>query len=223
MEHWEGVYGRKTATEVSWYTLHLEQSLRLIREVASPMAEIIDIGGGASTLVDDLLSAGYERLTVLDISRVALDVAKTRLGEKAGLVTWIHADITCATLPEKRYDVWHDRAVFHFLNQESDRHAYVRALRQSVRDGGLVIIAAFSLGGPTKCSGLEVVRYDAEGLQDELGADFSLTRTLRESHLTPAGKQQEFVFCRFQRTAGADPACDDRRDVLKALVDTGRR
>ena len=198
-EHWQGVYLTKQPTEVSWYTAHLEESLRLLREVASPTARVIDVGAGASTLVDDLLALGYRDVTVLDVSNAALDVSRTRLGERAALVEWLAADVTTVDLGENRYDVWHDRAVFHFLTDASNRRAYVERLRRSVVPGGRVILATFSLEGPTKCSGLDVVRYDAESLSRELGDGFALTTSFTTVHRTPAEREQSFVFCRFEK------------------------
>jgi 2-polyprenyl-3-methyl-5-hydroxy-6-metoxy-1,4-benzoquinol methylase len=198
-EHWENVYRTKQPTEMSWYSPHLQDSLRLIREVAPPASRIIDVGGGASTLVDDLLDAGYAKLTVLDISEAALDSARARLKDRATSVTWRCADVTAERLPGVTYDVWHDRAVFHFLTDESDRRAYVRTLRRALSPSGHVVIGTFALNGPERCSGLDVVRYDAIGLQRELGEDFVLTASEEPVHVTPAGKEQRFVLCRFER------------------------
>ena len=194
--HWEKVYRTKRPTEVSWYRPHLDISLQLIGEAAPTWdAKIIDVGGGESTLVDDLLARGYRNVSVLDISSTALDDAKKRLGTRSDTVTWFCGDITTTALPPHYFDVWHDRAVFHFLTDAADRVAYVRQVVHSVKPGGHVIVAAFGPEGPTKCSGLDVVRYDAESLHDEFGANFQLVKHLAELHRTPAGSIQQFTYC----------------------------
>ncbi len=200
-EHWEHVWGTHPPEGVSWYAPHLAESIRLLREVAAPRHSVIDVGGGASTLVDDLLDAGFSHVTVLDISEGALAIARARLGARAAGVTWIHADVTSATLPADAYDVWHDRAVFHFLTEQADRDAYVATLERSLKVGGSAIIGTFALHGPARCSGLDVVRYDASGIQRALGPRFSLTAAAEQTHLTPAGRPQEFIICRLQRNA----------------------
>ena len=194
--HWEQVYRSKTPDAVSWYRPHLEKSLVLIRRSASDLsAAIIDVGGGESTLVDDLLADGYRDVTVLDISPTAIETAGKRLGSNADHVIWLAADITEVDLPEHRYDVWHDRAVFHFLTEPGQRAAYVRQVARSVKPGGHVIVAAFGPDGPLQCSGLDVVRYAPEALHAEFGPRFRLLRHEAEVHHTPAGKAQEFVYC----------------------------
>jgi 2-polyprenyl-3-methyl-5-hydroxy-6-metoxy-1,4-benzoquinol methylase len=204
MQHWEHVYATKKPTEVSWYRQHLDTSLRLI-EKANPdrSARIIDVGGGESTLVDDLLTLGCRDVTVLDLSETAIQVAKERLGPGAGRVKWLHGDVTNYALEPNTFDVWHDRAVFHFLTRGSDRLAYVRQVARSVRLGGHVIVATFGPEGPTQCSGLDVVRYDPERLHDTFGARFQLLEHLTESHQTPAGKTQQFIYCYCKLTPGA--------------------
>ena len=195
-EHWEKLYTTKAATEVSWFQEHAQLSLKLIREAAIPTsASIIDVGGGASTLVDDLLAHGYEHVTVLDLSGAALAAAKARLGSRASQVQWVEADVLEAELPAHAYDVWHDRAVFHFLTTEEERQAYVRKVLLAVKPGGLVIAATFAEDGPTRCSGLPVMRYSAEELHAEFGAPFQLLGHERESHYTPGGNEQKFVYC----------------------------
>ncbi|HEX6386452.1 MAG TPA: class I SAM-dependent methyltransferase, partial [Anaerolineae bacterium] len=157
-------------TKVSWYQEHPQLSLHFIQRTGVDLARrIIDVGGGASTLVDELLAHGFRRVTVLDISPAALRVAQQRLGKRAAAVTWREADVTRTTLPARTYDVWHDRAVFHFLTDAEDRRRYVEAVQHAVRPGGHVIVATSSLDGPTHCSGLEVVRYDSQGLHQEFG------------------------------------------------------
>jgi SAM-dependent methyltransferase len=198
-EHWEKVWGTHPPDGVSWYAPHLAESLRLILEVIPPGGRVIDIGGGASTLVDDLLDAGVSGITVLDISDAALDVARARLGARAHGVTWLHADITTAALPSDAYDIWHDRAVFHFLTEQADRDAYVAALERSLKPGGSAIIGTFGLHGPPRCSGLDVVRYDASGIQRALGAKFELTAAAEQTHVTPDGHAQEFIICCLRR------------------------
>ncbi len=194
--HWDHVYQTKPADAVSWYRPHLDKSLELIRHVASDLsAAIIDVGGGESTLVDDLLAAGYRDVTVLDISATAIEVAKQRLGSNAERVTWLAADITEAELPEHRYAVWHDRAVFHFLTDAQQRAAYVRQVARAVKPGGHVIVATFGPEGPQKCSGLDVMRYDADALHDEFGTAFQLVESTTELHATPFGTTQQFVYC----------------------------
>jgi ubiquinone/menaquinone biosynthesis C-methylase UbiE len=195
-DHWEKVYATKAATEVSWFQPHAQLSLKLIHDAGVPAsAAIIDVGGGASTLVDDLLAEGYEAVTVLDLSSSALAAAKTRLGGRASQVQWIEANALEAGLPAHAYDVWHDRAVFHFLTAEQDRRAYVQAVLRAVKPGGLVIVATFAQDGPTQCSGLPVMRYGAHELHAEFGEPFVLLGHERESHHTPAGNEQKFVYC----------------------------
>jgi SAM-dependent methyltransferase len=194
--HWDKIYQKKAPNEVSWYRPHLEASLSLIEQTATgPSASIIDVGAGESTLVDDLLSRGYSDLTVLDISQSAIAVSKERLGDAAERVRWLVADITQTALEPAAYDVWHDRAVFHFLTSESDREAYVRSVVHSVKRGGHVIISAFGPEGPTHCSGLEVVRYDADSLHAEFGKNFRLVSSSRQMHETPFGTTQQFLYC----------------------------
>lgn len=194
--HWEEIYHTKDSTQVSWYQLHPRLSLQYIQNTGiGKNGRIIDVGGGASTLVDDLLGAGFQHISVLDVSATALQVARQRLGARANDVNWIEADITQADLPEQFYDVWHDRAVFHFLTKVEDRQKYVETVRRSVKQGGHVIVATFALDGPDKCSGLEVVRYNPENLHDEFGAGFELTDSARETHHTPFGTDQKFIYC----------------------------
>jgi ubiquinone/menaquinone biosynthesis C-methylase UbiE len=194
--HWEHIYSTRAADAVSWYQPHATRSLDLIRSVAPGSgARIIDVGGGASTLVDDLLAGGMSALTVLDISAAALQVAQRRLGQQAQRVRWIAADITKVELDEAAYDVWHDRAVFHFLTDPADRAAYVAQVRRAVRRGGHVIVAAFGPDGPEKCSGLPVVRYGPGQLHAQFGGQFELLDQVVEEHRTPAGTVQQFVYC----------------------------
>jgi 2-polyprenyl-3-methyl-5-hydroxy-6-metoxy-1,4-benzoquinol methylase len=194
--HWEGIYKTKAPDQVSWYRPHLEKSLALIERAAGERsASIIDIGGGESTLVDDLLARGYENISVLDVSQTAIDVTRTRLKEAAARVRWIVGDVTKVQLDAKAYDVWHDRAVFHFLTSNEQRAAYVERVAHAVRSGGHVIVGTFGPEGPTKCSGLEVVRYDAESLHDEFGTRFRLVESSKELHETPFGARQQFLYC----------------------------
>jgi SAM-dependent methyltransferase len=194
--HWEEVYRTKSPDQVSWYRPHLDTSLRLIAGAAPDKSSaVIDVGGGEATLVDDLLAQGYADVSVLDISEAAIEVAKGRLGEDAKAVNWIVGDITNCDLPPNRYDVWHDRAVFHFLTGARQRAAYVRQVARAVKPGGHVIVATFGPEGPEKCSGLDVVRYDSDGLHGEFGARFELLEHLTEVHETPWGSPQQFIYC----------------------------
>ena len=201
-EHWETVYTTKATDEVSWFQPHAQLSLDLIKAAATDKnAGIIDVGGGASTLVDDLLAEGYRDLTVLDLSAAALQAARRRLGAQESLVRWIEADITEVDLPGKRYDVWHDRAVFHFLTTQKQRDAYVRTVFNAVKPGGHVIVATFAEDGPLQCSGLPVMRYDADSLAATLGPGFTLLHSRRHDHVTPAGVIQHFRFSAFRCAA----------------------
>jgi SAM-dependent methyltransferase len=194
-DHWNTVYVTKAPDAVSWYSPHLQTSLQIIKRVAPKYPAIIDVGGGESTLVDDLLAEGYRYLTVLDISAEAINVCKKRFGALADYVTWRVDDITKADLPRSYYDVWHDRAVFHFLTNEQDRRAYVERVAYSMKPGGHVIVATFGPDGPTKCSGLDVMRYDGDSLHAQFGTHFRLLRSLTEVHKTPWGADQQFVYC----------------------------
>jgi ubiquinone/menaquinone biosynthesis C-methylase UbiE len=196
VSHWDRVYSSRSPDAVSWYQPHATLSLELIKAVGAVAAtRIIDVGGGASTLVDDLLAGGIGQLTVLDISAGALRVARERLGEAASRVNWIAGDITQVALETGAYDIWHDRAVFHFLTDAADRAAYVARVRRAVRPGGHVIVAAFGPEGPAECSGLPVVRYEPGALHAEFGRRFELLEHLTEQHRTPAGTVQQFVYC----------------------------
>jgi SAM-dependent methyltransferase len=197
--HWETVYSTKAETGVSWYQDEPRLSLELIGTVAPAKGgRIIDVGGGASVLVDRLLDRPFERIAVLDISETALDKAKARLGERAERARWVVADVTEA--PELgAFDVWHDRAVFHFLTAPADRRSYVELARKTVPEGGHLVIATFADDGPLQCSNLDVCRYNARSLASELGEDFSLVREARETHKTPWDSSQAFFYGVFRR------------------------
>ncbi len=198
-EHWQDVYAHKRDDEVSWYQARPATSLELIaRTGAGPGARIVDVGGGASRLVDALLDAGYARVAVLDVADGALDRARARLGARAARVAWIAADVR-TWVPDGPFDVWHDRAAFHFLVRAEDRDAYRTTLLRAVRGGGHVIVATFASDGPERCSGLPVMRWDPDALAAELGPSFRLVESLREDHVTPAGKVQRFQFSRLVR------------------------
>lgn len=197
--HWENVYQHKSPDEVSWYQQTPTLSIELITSCSlSKEAEIIDVGGGASTLVDQLLEDGYQHLTVLDLSATALELSKQRLANKANSVEWYVDDITEFKAP-KRYDVWHDRAVFHFLTDNHEREKYKAVLNESVKSGGYVIVAAFAIGGATKCSGLDVEQYDTPKLERELGENFTLIKQCNENHITPSGNIQLFGYHLFRK------------------------
>lgn len=195
--HWEKIYSEKAPDTVSWYRPHLETSIELIGRGAHDVsASIIDVGGGESTLVDDLLARGFQNVSVLDVSQTAVDVTKRRLGAAASeSVHWLVGDITTIKLEPCTYDVWHDRAVFHFLTSSDERIAYVGQVARAVKTGGHVIICTFGPEGPTKCSGLEVIRYDAESLHKEFGIRFDLLGSSKELHQTPFGTVQQFLYC----------------------------
>ncbi len=194
--HWEKVYRTRQSDSVSWFQEHADLSLRMIHNTGlGKGAAIIDVGGGASTLVDDLVAEGYTDLTVLDLSSTAIAVAKQRLGRHADAIHWMEGDITRAEFQIHRFDIWHDRAVFHFLTDPKDRHAYVERVMKAVKPGGHVIVATFAEDGPDKCSGLSVMRYKPETLHDEFGDSFLLVEHEREAHHTPSGEIQPFVYC----------------------------
>jgi len=197
--HWETVYATKGENQVSWFQESPAISLDLIKATqATKDAAIIDIGGGASRLADALLHEGYRSIAVLDLSAHALEAAKTRIGASSDKIEWIVADVTSWT-PARTYDVWHDRAAFHFLTAPSDRAAYRDRLRRAVIAGGHVIIGTFALDGPEKCSGLPVQRYDGDSLAAELGPEFEPLDTRHDIHHTPWGSKRAFQFSRFRR------------------------
>ena len=197
--HWDGIYGNKAEDAVSWYQRTPEPSLTLLRLAgAMPASAIIDIGGGASHLVDALLELGFADVSVLDLSQSALDADKARLGAAAGDVGWICADVT-EWRPARRYDVWHDRAAFHFLTDPNDQAAYADRLADALAPGGHAIIGTFAPDGPERCSGLPIVRHDAASLSLVLGERFELIDTLRHEHRTPWDSVQQFQFSSFRR------------------------
>jgi SAM-dependent methyltransferase len=197
--HWENVYGTKGENEVSWFQENPAPSLDLIAATGIPVvAEIIDIGGGASRLIDGLIVRGFRHLTVLDLSGAALGVAKDRIGAAGATVQWVVADVT-KWEPTQTYDLWHDRAAFHFLTEDRDRAAYVARLERSLKVGGYAIIATFALDGPERCSGLPVMRYDSVSLGQILGRTYQLVDTRRHVHATPWGTEQSFQFSVFRR------------------------
>lgn len=197
--HWDYLYQAKGAEHVSWYQRRPALALALI--AASGIAKdagVIDVGGGASTLVDFLLDDGYTRLAVLDLSGIAIRCARARLGVRAAEVEWFEADVTSFE-PPHRFGLWHDRAVFHFLTESADRQAYLATLRRALQPGGAVVIATFALDGPSKCSGLDVVRYDEQSILAEFGADFRLHEVRRETHVTPQQSEQRFIYFRLEQ------------------------
>jgi 2-polyprenyl-3-methyl-5-hydroxy-6-metoxy-1,4-benzoquinol methylase len=195
-EHWEKVYQTKSADAVSWFQEYATRSLEIIRSVGTSLnANIIDVGGGASTLVDDLLNNGFQHVSVLDLSASALEVARKRLGSSDNSVTWIAGDIREVNLPEQTFDIWHDRAVFHFLTDPADRAAYVQQVMKLVKPGGHVIVATFAPNGPEQCSGLPVARYAPDQLHGEFGPAFELLEHASDEHKTPWGSVQHFVYC----------------------------
>ena len=198
--HWEQLYGAKPSASLSWFQEQPIRSLELILDSgATTESAIIDVGGGDSTLVDALLDRGFGRLTVLDISGAALARARKRLGARGEHVTWLEADMRNAELPRHGYQLWHDRAAFHFLLSAEDRRRYVDTLRHALAPGGTLVIATFAADGPTRCSALDVARYSADTLLAELGADFELVRAFEDSHRTPANAEQHFTFAAFRR------------------------
>lgn len=204
--HWERVYETKAADSVSWFQPTAARSLAMIMDVVPDrQAPIIDVGGGASVLVDDLLRVGYRDITVLDLAGSALAVARARLGAAAADVHWLEGDVRTVPLPAAHFAVWHDRAVFHFLTDAADRAAYVTQVQRAVRPGGFVLVATFAEEGPTKCSGLPVARYSPDALHQEFGDAFEMISSQRETHSTPTGSQQEFIYC-LCRWSGTQPS-----------------
>lgn len=197
-EHWEQVYRTKGALDVSWYQARPELSLDLIAAVSRKDSALLDVGGGTSVLVDCLLDAGYSRIGVLDISGTALANTRARLGTRSTKVEWFEADVTRFE-PPHRFDIWHDRAVFHFFTTADDRSRYVSTLRRTLAPGGHIIIATFAFDGPAKCSGLNVMRYDEQAIVAELGSEFQLRNVRRETHATPWQTEQKFLYFSFNR------------------------
>lgn len=198
-EHWNAVYIEKATDEVSWFQAKPITSLRLLKQWASPSGSVLDVSAGASTLVDSLLDAGWNDVTILDLSQEALNKVGDRLGEHAVAVSFIVTDV-CSWQPQRTYDAWHDRAVFHFLVQATDRDRYVALATESVTPGGVVVLGTFATNGPTHCSGLPTARYDAEGLANAFGSRFILEHAEREEHTTPTGSVQPFTWVVLRRT-----------------------
>lgn len=211
-EHWNQVYAQKADADLSWYQAEATLSLTIVKRLALPKnAAIIDIGGGGpSALASELLDCGFTCLSVLDVSGAALRRCRQRLGDRANQVTWLEVDVT-GFVPPQQYDLWHDRAVFHFLTEPKDQQTYVATLHRGLKPGGHAIIATFAPDGPPSCSGLDVVRWEPQALAEALGREFSLTESFRETHQTPWGKPQAFVYCLFRRAGTPEPAEGKRR------------
>ena len=202
VKHWDEIYSTKSSQQVGWYTPHLETSIKWITELNLATEDpVIDVGGGVSTLVDDLLIAGYKELTVLDLSESAISLTRKRLGTLSSSVTWVKGDVTKVELPSQHFKLWHDRAVFHFLIDKEQQKRYKDALLDALKVDGYFIIGTFSLEGPPQCSGLPVQRYTSEILCSTFGKEFQLKRHQHEIHRTPSGVEQAYVYCLFQRTA----------------------
>ena len=201
-KHWNQIYSSRPANNVGWYKPHLEIPLAWIQSLdLGPQEPIIDVGGGASTLVDDLLAKGHKNLTVLDLSSSAIQITRKRLGNASGSVTWIVGDVTEVELPYQYYQLWHDRAVFHFLTDPESQQQYKETLIGSLKAGGNFIIGSFTPEAPPQCSGLPVKRYDADLLVQMFGDKFELKQHRNEMHTTPGGVKQSYIYCLFQRTA----------------------
>lgn len=197
-EHWEKIYSEKLPQEVSWYQSEPTISLQIIENIGDRNSRIIDVGAGESVLVDNLIDLGYLNISVLDISAKAIDLVKQRLKEKAKNIEWYEQDIT-QFIPLHTYDIWHDRAVFHFLTNQESRNAYIDVVKNSTKKESYVIIATFSKDGPQKCSGLDIVQYDDSTIQKEFGNQFELLASQTEKHMTPAGNEQQFIYFLFRR------------------------
>ncbi|MGH7668791.1 MAG: class I SAM-dependent methyltransferase [Gemmatimonadaceae bacterium] len=207
--HWERLYRTTGPDQLSWFQAEARLSRQLIeRALPDREGRLVDVGAGASTLIDGLLAAGYRAVTVVDVSSRALELAQQRLGPVAGTVHWEHADVLMHAFPPASFDFWHDRAVFHFLTSADERARYVAQVRGAVRVGGLVLVATFAEDGPTRCSGLDVARYSPAQLHGEFGPEFRLLESHRELHTTPAGREQAFTYClcRFEPAAGSREA-----------------
>lgn len=214
-QHWETVYRTNRATDLNWYERDARASFELIRKFApSTDAVIFDIGGGTSTLVDALVAGGYQRVTVLDLSGTALDQARQRLGPAADNVTWLAQDLFLAEFPRAWIDVWHDRAFFHLLTEASERRLYLAQLRHAMRTGGHVIVAGSAAGGPATCGGAPVVHYTPESLLRELGSGFELVTNSIETHVTPDGDREPYLYCVFRVTAKSKDAVPARTGPL---------
>lgn len=212
-EHWENVYRTRPAARLGWHTAHLERSLAWIRELdLPPEAPILDVGSGVSTLVDDLLAAGYRDLTLVDIAAEALAATRRRLGHAAGAVHWLCGDITALDLPRSHFALWHDRAVFHFLVESEARERYLDRLRHALQPGGRLIIGVFAPEAPPRCSGLPVERYTVEKLATTFGGAFRLERQQKELHVTPGGVEQMYLYAQF-RYLGAEKSRTDTEDA----------
>lgn len=198
-EHWEKIYSEKLPEEVSWFQSEPTISLQIITNISDHDSSIIDVGAGESVLVDYLINLGYLNISVLDISGKAIDHVKKRLQEKAKNIVWYEKDIT-QFIPSRTYDIWHDRAVFHFLTNQESRISYLQVIKNATKKGSYVIIASFSKDGPMKCSGLDIVQYDDSTIQDEFGDQFLLLASQTEIHITPTGNEQRFIYFLFQRT-----------------------
>jgi SAM-dependent methyltransferase len=202
LAHWQHVYGSRAPTGLSWYQGTPALSLELIRHCHLEADDaIIDVGGGASMLVDCLVHNGFSRVAVLDVSGTALAISRSRIGEQSAGIEWIESDIT-AFEPAHDFRLWHDRALFHFLTEPADRRRYIEVLKRTLSPGGHLILASFAVGGPERCSGLPIVQYDGPKLLAELGDEFDLVEQRRENHVTPAGKAQQFAWFRCTREPG---------------------
>ncbi|WP_106225063.1 class I SAM-dependent methyltransferase [Legionella pneumophila] len=197
-QHWEGIYAEKSPENVSWFQKEPTLSIKFIQKFSDNKSRIIDVGGGTSSFVDHLLGLGYSHVAVLDISGKAIEHVKKRLADEASQVEWYVNDIAQFT-PSHTYDIWHDRAVFHFLIDEKSRKSYLNVLKNTIKSGGYVIIASFAKEGPQKCSGLDIVQYDTPSIQKEFGDEFILLESQPEIHLTPGGNEQRFIYFIFQR------------------------
>ena len=197
--HWEQVYATKDREQVSWFRPHLERSLELIERAAPDRAaSILDVGAGQSTLLDDLLTLGYGNITVLEISPTAMEVLKERVGQAGRAIQWICGDVTEAVLPETSFDLWHDRALFHFLTEAEQRRAYVKRVKRALKPGGSLIVSTFGPSGPERCNGLAAMRYDASSLGSEFGDRFRLVESSLDLHETPSRAVQQFLTCRYR-------------------------
>jgi SAM-dependent methyltransferase len=201
-DHWEQVYSTRLIQKLGWYEPHLQTSLSWIKGLNLAVgAPVIDVGGGASTLVDDLLEEGYRSITVLDISEKAVSTVRARLGKRAELATWLEGDITSIDLPKHHFELWHDRAVFHFFTEQKQQRKYRENILNALKPGGHLIVGTFAPEAPAKCSGLPVQRYSPEQLENALGGEFELKRHHKELHITPGGVEQMYLYCQFHRTA----------------------